>query len=159
MGIETGGSGQGETPKVPQAPETTQPDQAALGKQAKMRAYKREYNQKWRKEHPDRAKELGRESARRQRQTEHGKEYSRNYKRGWLKRQKEAKRASARAAEQWGTLPRLNPIFELLSEDLYKQQTSPAGETAIFPKPVEKFETPQSPTPERPRSTRARRNP
>jgi hypothetical protein len=157
MLIEHGGSGQGETPKVREASATTQPDQAALEKKGKMRAYKREYNRQWRKEHPDRAKEIGREAGRRWRATEHGKKYSRNYKRGWLKGKKEA--ARQQAAEQWGNLPLLHPIFERLSEALAKQQTSPAGETVIIPEPVDRSATPQSPTPDRPRGTRGRRNP
>jgi hypothetical protein len=156
MLIEHEGSEQGETPNVSEASDTTQPDQAALEKKEKMRAYKREYNRQWRKEHPDRAREIGREAARRKRATEQGREYVRNYQREWRKGKRDARRASARANEHWDNLPPLHPIFERLSDALAKQQTSPAGETTIFPEPVERSVTPQSPPPERPQSTRSR---
>jgi hypothetical protein len=157
MLIEHEGSEHGETPNVSEASDTTQPDQAALEKKEKMRAYKREYNRQWRKEHPDRAKEIGREAARRKRATEQGREYVRNYQREWRKGKRGERKASARANEQWGNLPPLHPIFERLSEALAKQQTSPAGETTIFPEPGERSATPQSPPPDRPRHTGGRR--
>jgi hypothetical protein len=78
MLIEHGGNEQGDAPNVSEASDASQLDQAALEKKEKMRAYKREYNSQWRKDHPVRAKEISRNSARRRRATEHGREYYRN---------------------------------------------------------------------------------
>ncbi len=157
---EISAGGQGKGPDLPNTADTPQPDQAPQTKQEKMRAYKRAYNSQWRKDHPDRAKEISRNSARKRRATAQGREHYRNYMRGWRKGKKDERgRASALTNEQWGDLPPLHPIFMRLSEALYKQQTSPAGETDIFPEPGGRPATPQSPTPDRPRSTRERRNP
>jgi hypothetical protein len=158
MTIETEGNGEGDKSDVPQTLDTAQPDQAVIEKKEKMRAYKRAYNRQWRKEHPDRAREIGREAARRNRATEHGREYFRNYLRERRKGKRGERKTSARADEHWGNLPPLHPIFERLSDTLAKEHISPAGETTIFPEPVERSVTPQSPPPDRPRSTR-RRNP
>jgi hypothetical protein len=52
MFIEQGGRGQEETPKVPEASNTTQPDQSTLEK----RKRKTEAMKRWRKRHPDEAR-------------------------------------------------------------------------------------------------------
>src|ERR687892_500725 len=53
MFIEQGGRGQEETPKVPEASNTTQPDQSTLEK----RKRKTEAMRRWRERHPDKALE------------------------------------------------------------------------------------------------------
>ena len=147
----SGGSGKSQHPDLPQAPDT-QPEQAPQTKQEKMRAYKRVYNSQWKKDHPERAKEIANKSAQKYRASTRGKEYQRNY--GIKRRQRKKAEAKAikrqQAAEQWGNLPPLNPIWDRLARALEQQQTISAQETVVFPEPSDTSATSQSLTPERP---------
>jgi hypothetical protein len=153
MAIETRGNGQGEHPEVPQASDQQQLDQAVL----KRREYQRkryqqnpkpilEKNRRWRQQNPDKARESSRkwaekhpenaaEASRRTSLRYFNKNRERLYeqKREQRRQKKEAARGSGQteqqAAEQWGNLPRLHPIFERLSQAPAKHQTPPAGET------------------------------
>jgi hypothetical protein len=145
------GSGMSQSPDLPQVPDT-QPVQAPQTKQEQMRAYKRVYNSQWRKDHPERAKQIANKASQKYRASTRGKEYQRNYGiKRWQRKKAEAKAIKQQqAAEQWGNLPPLNPIWDRLARALEKQQTAPTQETIVFPKPSDTSTTSQSPTPERP---------
>jgi hypothetical protein len=106
MFIEGGGRGQGRNPDIPQASDTTQPDQAALAKRERRRAYQREWQRQRYHQNPEPKREAvrerywqnpepKREAVRRryQQNPERAREYNTNYKREWRKRKKEAETA------------------------------------------------------------------
>jgi hypothetical protein len=89
MGVEQGYSGQEENPKEPQAPAQHQPNQAALAKRERRRAYQREWQRKYYQQHPERVRETNRKwkEQNRERVLAQKREYQREYRR----RKKEAK--------------------------------------------------------------------
>jgi hypothetical protein len=112
MLAETGGRGQGEAPKVPEAQNPRQPDQAVLEKRERRKAYQREWQRQRYQQNP----EPKREAVRRRYQQK--RESILERRREQYQQNKEA--INARRREQ---------------RKQKKEAKSEGGETVVFPNP------------------------
>jgi hypothetical protein len=126
----SGGRGQVETPKVPQAPEATQLDQEKLETAREIsRRSSNKYNQKNRQLVNQKARERYRqhvdeERARGRAEYKIHREAILKRKKEQYKVKKEAAQAEQQAAGQSGDIPALNPIWDRLSHALAAQQAT-----------------------------------
>jgi hypothetical protein len=148
--IEAGGSGQGETPEVPKAPDQKQPDQAALEKRERRRASQRKYYQQNRERLLEQARqryhqdpEPARERARKQ--TLKWREQNRERV---LERAAEKPSRTRREYQREYYLKNRERIRERKRE--YNRRKKEAkmggGETTIFPDPAATPPVPESPS-------------
>jgi hypothetical protein len=112
MLAETGGSGQGINPDIRQASENTQPDQAALDKRERGKAYQREWQRRRYHQNPEPARERARQYYRRK------KEEKSAYNKAYYQEHREE--ISKRRSEQYRRK---------------KEGQSEGGETVVFPNP------------------------
>jgi hypothetical protein len=126
----SGGRGQVETPKVPQAPETTQLDQEKLERaRGVSRRSSNKYNQKNRQLVNQKARERYRqhvdeERARGRAEYKIHREAILKRKKEQYKVKKEAAQAEQQAAGRSGNIPPLNPIWHQLFHALAAQQAT-----------------------------------
>jgi hypothetical protein len=188
MVSKEGGNGQGISPDVPKAPDTTQPDQAKL---EKRRAYYREYYQthheqvltrtsKWKEQNRERVNQhsrkhyhknpqpvIERSTQWRKKNPERAREISREYHR--RKRaahppptgeEIKAKEEQKREKEQQRKERRREYLRNYKREyRRRKKEAEKGGETTIFPDPADATTRPESPAPDRPHSTKRSKNP
>jgi membrane protein involved in colicin uptake len=126
----SGGRGQVETLKVPQAPETTQLDQEKLERaRGVSRRSSNKYNQKNRQLVNQKTRERYRQHVDEERARGHAKyqihrEAILKRKKEQYKVKKEAAQAAQQAAGKSGNIPPLSPIWDRLSHALAAQQST-----------------------------------
>lgn len=140
MVIEAGSSGQGDKPSVPQVPDTTQPDQAALEKRERRRAINRASQRRFYQKHRERLREQYQQNpeparAAARRRYQQNPEPIRERSRNWYQQNRE--RALARMREY----------------NRRKRQAKRQEETPVFPDPAAPPPAPESPAPDKPPGT------